>query len=402
MGGAALTAHAHMPSFILWRLTMTDNTSSSSLRGRLVRISAAMAITSFALTAAASAQAPARPQGPPAAEAPAVPPRPLVKPAKPSVVKTSKAGAGVYELAASPSTGIVYVAAVGKRGEEGGAKILGLDEKTLEVKKTIDVSAAPAYGVGINDKTQKLYTTNTRNGNVSAIDLKTGQTVATIALEGSPKAHVFRALVDESRNVIYVSETAGRVWVIDGATDTLVGTIEGVGKTTVGLALDSARNQLFAANLGSQDVAVIDLATKTVTSRIPVEGGRPTQIAYDAKTRRLFVANQQTGDVAVLDVAAGKQIKSIPTGAGALGIGFSPAKNRVYVANRMAGTVSIIDAAKLEVIEDVEAGTLPNTVSIDTKTNRVFVTNKAKGAPRGSTEPAPEDEGGDTVTLIVQ
>lgn len=378
---------------------MTDNASSSSLRGRLVRASAAMAITSIAFTAAASAQAPARP---PAAEAPAVAPRPLVKPATPSVVKTSKAGAGVYELAASPSTGIVYVAAVGKRGEEGGAKILGLDETTLEVKKTIDVSAAPAFGVGINDKTQKLYTTNTRNGNVSAIDLKTGQTVATIALEGSPKAHVFRALVDESRNVVYISETAGRVWVIDGATDKLVGTVEGVGKMTVGLALDSARNQLFAANLGSQDVAVIDLATKTVTSRIPVEGGRPTQMAYDAKTRRLFVSNQQTGDVAVLDVAAGKQIKAIPTGAGALGIGFSPAKNRVYVANRMAGTVSIIDAATLEVIEDVEAGTLPNTVSIDTKTNRVFVTNKAKGAPRGSTEPAPVDEGGDTVTLIVQ
>lgn len=385
---------------------MTDTRSFALLRRHAVRLSATAAITALALPLSLSAQGPG-PQGPPrpggerpAEAAPAVPARPLVKPAKPSVVKTAKAGAGVYELAASPSTGIVYVAAVGRRGEEGAAKILGLDAQTLEVKKTIDVSAAPAFGVGINDKTQKLYTTNTRNGNVSAIDLKTGKTIATIALEGSPKAHVFRALVDEAKNVVYISETAGRVWIIDGATDKLVGTIEEVGKMTVGLALDSARNQLFAANLNSKDIAVIDLATKTVTSRIPVEGDRPTQLAYDATGRRLFVTNQRTGDVSVIDVAAGKQIKAIPTGAGALGIGYSAARDRVYVANRQAGTVTIIDGKTLAVIEDVEAGSLPNTVAIDSKTNRVYVTNKAKGGPRDA---APvEDAGGDTVTMIAQ
>jgi YVTN family beta-propeller protein len=381
--------------------SMTYVPSNSSSPFRLARLATVLALAglSFPSPARAQAAAPAAPPAREAAAAPAAPARALVKPATPSVVKTAKAGPGLYEVAASPSTGLVNVASVGRRGEPGTAKILGLDQKTLEVKKTIELGETAAFGLGINDKTQKLYTTNTRAGNVSAIDLASGKVVATIALESSPKAHVFRALVDEARNVVYVSETAGRVWVIDGATDTLTGTIEEVGETTVGLALDPARNQLFAANLAGKDIAVIDLATKKVASRIPVEGERPTQLAFDAKTRRLFVTQQRTGDIAVIDTAAGKQIKSIQTGAGALGIGFSAEKNRLYVANRQAGTVTVIDGTSLEVVEDIPAGTLPNTVAIDAKTHRVFVTNKAKGGPRNA---APTDDpSGDTVTLIL-
>lgn len=317
---------------------------------------------------------------------------------KPTVDKTLKVAPGLYELVASPTKGLVYVASVGSREPQVGAKILGLDPTTLAVKETIDVAEAPAFGLGINDRTQTLYTTNTRSGSVSAIDLKTSKVIATIKVDTDPKAHLFRVLVDEAKNMVYVSVVGGKVWVIDGKTNTLAHVIEEVGKTTVGLALDPSTNRLFAANGGSADIAVIDLATRKITTRFPVPGDSATMLAFDAKQKRLFVTNQNTGDVTVLDAATGKVVKAVKTGEGALGIGINPKTNLVYVANRQAGTITVIDAATLEVVADLTAGSRPNTVAIDAKNNRVYVSNKAKTAGRNA--PPIDDPNGDTVTLV--
>lgn len=318
--------------------------------------------------------------------------------AAPKVSKTHKVGKGLYEIAVSPSTGKVYVAAIGEMQKPGTAGILVLDPTTLEVKETIKVEEA-AFGLGLNDKTQTLYTSNTRNGSVSAIDLKTSKVVATIRVAENPKAHLFRVLVDEDSNTVYVSLTEGVIWVIDGKTNTLAHTITNVGKTTMGLALDPAGQRLFAANRGSNDIAVIDVKTREITKRIPTGGEGSSHIAFDPKTQRLFVTNQTTNNVSVIDLASGKALRAIPTGTQALGIGFNPATNQVYVANRQGSNVSIFNADSLEMVATLDAGSMPNTVAIDTKTNRVYVTNKAKSGPRGS---APvEDPSGDTVTLIV-
>lgn len=317
---------------------------------------------------------------------------------KPSIGKNAKVAPGLYEIVASQSRGLVYVASVGGRGEEGAAKIFGLDAASLEVKQTISVGDVPAFGLGLNDKTQTLYTSNTRSGSVSAIDLKSGKVVGTIKVDSDPKAHLFRVLVDEDKNVVYVSVTSGRVWVIDGKTNQLTHTIEEVGKTTMGLALDSAGNRLFAANLGSSDIAVIDLATRKVVTRFAAGGQRPSQLAFDAKSKRLFVTNQGSGDISVIDTANGNLVKAVKTGEGALGIGFNPSTNLVYVANRQAGTVTVVDATTLTVVTNITAGSLPNTVAVDAKSNRVYVTNKAKTGPRDA--PSVDDPNGDTVTMI--
>lgn len=318
---------------------------------------------------------------------------------EPSATKTAKVAPGLYEVAVSPSTGTVYVASVGGRGEKGTAKILGLDPLTLEVKQTIALGDTAAYGLGLNDKTQTLYTSNTRDGSVSAIDLKTSKVVATVSVPDNPKAHVFRVLVDDVNNNVYVSLTEGKIWVIDGSTNKLSHTLEGAGKTTMGLAIDPQRKRLFAANRASNDVAVYDLASRQVIARIPTGGQGSSQVAYDPAGQRLFVTNQQSNDISVIDLEKNAVIKTIPTGTQALGIGFNPAVNQVYVANRQGGNVTVIDAKSLEVVTTVDAGSMPNTVAIDPKTSRVYVTNKAKSGPRDA--PPVDDPSGDTVTLIV-
>jgi len=335
---------------------------------------------------------------------------------RPSAGKTVKVGSGLYELVASPSTGTVYVAAAGARNQPGAA-VVALDGDSLDVVKTFDMAATPPYGIGINDRTQTLYTTNTRNGSVSAIDLKSGKVLAPIATESDKSAHLREVIVDEANNVVYASSYAreGIIWVIDGRTNTFSHLIQNVGNGPTGMALDATTNRLFVTNMTANEVAVIDLKSRQVVERFPAGGERPTNIAFDARTGRLFVANQGPGTVTVLDSkAGGKVLATVTTGAGALDVDFNPAANLAYAANRGAGTVTVIDGASYQVVGHLQTGSAPNTIAIDGKSGLVYVTNKARpGGGRGrgqaqpaagapATPPAPpaEDPNGDTVTVI--
>lgn len=294
-----------------------------------------------------------------------------------SVAAQAPAGPGVYELA-SDGKGSLFVAFAGSRDKPGGG-LITYDAATLKEKKRVELGSSAPYGMGINSKTGILYTTNTRAGNITAIEAATGKIVATITDPTEANAHLFRVLVDEASNTVYASVTGGRIWVIDGKTNTLTRVLENVGATTIGLALDPASNQLYAANMGHNQVAVIDLKTGRVTRRISTDGKRSSMLALDAATSRLFVSNQESGDVSVIDLKENKVIKTIPTGGGALGMSFVPQHGRVYVANRQAGTVSIIDAKTLDKVADVPVAGYPNTVFVDGKGD-VFVTSKLKTA----------------------
>lgn len=326
------------------------------------------------------------------------------------IEKTTKVGAGLYEIVYNEKDNLVYVAATGKRGETGGAKIYKLDPNTLEVKGEIDVNEAPAFGLGLNTKTQTLYTTNTRNNSVSAIDLKTGKIVATIN-HGQDKSHTREVVADESTNKVYVSNMTD-VWVIDGATNKFSHLIEGLGEGVTGLAIDSAKQILYVTNMGSQaegkivpaKVTAYDLKAKKVALSFETGVKGSINLVHDAKGKRLFVANQGDGVVTVYN-ESGKLLETIKTGAGALGINYNPVKELIYVANRGAGTTSVIDAKTYKVVAELKTGSFPQTIAIDKKSGKVFVTNKAKGAPRaqpGQPAPAPvDDPEGDVVNVIV-
>lgn len=318
------------------------------------------------------------------------------------VTQKVKPGKGLYELVYSEKANAVYVAGTGARGQEGAGKVYKLDPKTLAVKDSIDVSSAPAFGLGLNETTQTLYTSNTRANSVHAIDLKSGKIVATIK-HGKDKSHTRELVADEINNKIYVSDVGGGIWVIDGKTNTFSHVIEKAGLSIAGLTLDSKKGILYAIDMKSDKVVSYDIKKDAVIDSFAAGSKGAINLVLDAKTNRLFISNQGNGDVTVLDAASGKLLQTIATGKGALGISFSPAKNWVYVANRGEGTVSIIDAATYKVISTVETGSLPNTVTVDKKGN-AYVTNKAKSGPRpapGETPaPQPEDENGDIVTLI--
>lgn len=318
-----------------------------------------------------------------------------------TVAKSVKPGKGLFEIVYSEKGKAVYVAGTGSRGENN-ARIYKLDPKTLEVKDSIDVSEAPAFGLGLNDKTQTLYTSNTRSNSVHAIDLKTGRIIATIK-NNNDKAHTREIVADESTNTIYVSDVGAGIWVIDGKTNTFKHMIENAGQSLTGLALDEKGKKLYIVDMKGNSVVTYDLVKNEVANTFASGGEGAINIARDPKTKRLFVAHQGSGELTVLNEVTGELLKKIETGKGALGVNYNPAKNLVYVANRQAGTLTVINAATYEKVADLQTGTHPNTVAL-TKDGTAYVTNKAKAGSRpkpGETpQPQPEDPTGDVVALV--
>lgn len=318
-----------------------------------------------------------------------------------SVSKSVRPGKGLYEIVFSEKSNAVYVAGVGDRGDNN-ARIFKLNPQTLKVEDSIDVSEAPAYGLGLNEKSQTLYTSNTRSNSVHAIDLKTGKIVATIR-NGNEKSHTREIIADEQANTIYVSDVGAGIWVIDGKNNTFSTLIGNAGKSLAGMALDEKNKVLYMTDIKSDKIVVYDLKRKIVTDSFPSGGKGSINLVRDAKTKRLFVANQGSGELTVLEESTGKVLKVIPTGKGALGVNFNPAKNLVYVANRQEGTLTIVNAATYETVASLHTGTHPNTVAVS-KNGNAFVSNKARSGPRpkpGETpQPQPEDTNGDTVTLV--
>lgn len=302
--------------------------------------------------------------------------RATAQPARGPVVSLVKpVGTGIYEVAVGETTDAIYVAST----RADARRVFVLDPHSLAVRSTIDTGTQVAFGLGFNNRSRTLYTSNTTSNSVSAIDVRTGQVVATIAAPNGGAAHVFRVLVDEESNTIYVSlpETSSRIWVIDGASNALRHEITNVGGRATGLALDRARGKLFTCSVASGEIIEVDLASREVTRRFPSGGRGTTHLVLDTAAGRLFASHQRSGDVTVVDVRTGAVAKVIGTGAGALGLAHDPERHLLYVTNRLAHTVSVIDTRTLSVVATLEGRSLPNTVAVNARTGDAYVTLKS-------------------------
>ncbi|QIB34849.1 YncE family protein [Ancylobacter pratisalsi] len=312
--------------------------------------------------------------------------------AEPQFVTSAKPGPGLYELVFSAPMNRVYVAAAGSRGATD-TSVVALDPTTLETKETIALGDNPVFGLAINNTTKTLYGTQTRDGHIAVVDLASGKVVAEIA--NGEKAHVRELAVDEGANRVYVTVTGRRdtpsaVWIIDGATNKVVGTIDDLPGSVTGISLDAKGKRLFLSAMESNEVHIVDLATNKLVKSFPSGGESSINLTYDASGDQVFVANQGSDNVTVLDAKDGTLIKTLPTGGGALSLAIDPERSILYVANRQGGYVSLVDTKTLEPIANVVTGSMPQTIAVDAASGNVYVSNKLKVPmrPRPPARPA--------------
>jgi YVTN family beta-propeller protein len=123
---------------------------------------------------------------------------------------------------------------------------------------------------------------------VSVIDGATNTVIGTIQLGGGFQDLV-EVGVNPTTNRIYVAETVkGVVSVIDGATNSLLTTIAGISRAQH-VAVDPITNRIYLADFGNSVVVVIDGTTNTIIAGTNA-GNNPLGIAINPTSNRVYVA----------------------------------------------------------------------------------------------------------------
>ena len=200
----------------------------------------------------------------------------------------------------------------------------------------------------------------------------------------------------KSNNAIAVNSTTNRIYVvntiddtmsvIDGSTNTVLGSPIPVGPDPLAVAVNATTNRVYVADWGADTVSVIDGSTNTVLSDPIKVGHNPAGIAVNVTTNRVYVVNalKNSVSVSVIDgvthIVLGDPIPVTKTGREDewTGMVMNATTNRLYVVNAVDGTVSVIDGSTNAVLgAPIPVGKTPSGIEVNATTNRVYVANYA-------------------------
>ncbi|WP_241607390.1 YncE family protein [Rosenbergiella australiborealis] len=302
---------------------------------------------------------------------------------------------GLYELSYGQSPQQLYVASAGARQEAGGA-VYVLNPQDLTVEQIIKEPLKP-FGMAIDNAQHILYTGNTRDGSITAIDLKTQKIIAQQVVESRQRSETFRPpqireiAVDPTTHQVYATGVGADsvVWVLDGKSLEVIKTITGVGKMATGLALDPQQHTLYLTNADAEWIK-IDTQRNTVVQRtkLAIDGEHMLlNISLDTAGHRAFVSDFKQPQVLVIDTQNSKVLTSIKVPE-SLGVLFNPHRQELYVTHRQAGLINIIDTKTYQVKRTIKADGMPNSLALSDKGDVLYVSVKqASSREKEATQP---------------
>ena len=190
--------------------------------------------------------------------------------------------------------------------------------------------------------------------------------------------------------LVFVSnERSGDVTVIDGATDSVVGTFP-VGKRPRGIHATPDGRRVFVTLSGSPRMApgldenrapadkradglgVIDPAAHKLIDRWHV-GSDPEQFAISKDGKFAFIANEDDASASIIDLDSGQPRGRIKVSEEPEGVGVNPANGEVYVTCEEKGEVFASDPNQQRVISTIETGGRPRSIAFSSDGARAYV-----------------------------
>jgi YVTN family beta-propeller protein len=286
-------------------------------------------------------------------------------------------------IAVDSSTGTVYVANSGS----GSVSVIGNPDVppfVVKVHPTDAAIGANPDAIAVDPATQTVYVANAPSpecvdpsceNTVSVIamngpgpDPTGGTTIASIPVGVNPDA----VAVDPTTDTVYVANQAtNSVSVINGSTDTVTNTIQGLA-SPVAIAVDPSTHNVYVAGAGSVWVINGSNVINTINDL-----QNPVAVAVDPTTATAYVANQANGTVSVIDGT--NPVGGIDVGSGPLaGVAVDPSTQNVYVT----GTSGLLDvfnesgALTSTPIDSIpDSGESPSAVAFDPYSRNAYVTN---------------------------
>jgi len=227
----------------------------------------------------------------------------------------------------------------------------------------------------VHAPSDRLYVAHTSNDELDVIDSARDRYIESMpGLTG-----VAGALVSEARGLVFTSnrgENTVSVFAPHAERDAFK---IAVGVKPNGLAFDSARGTLIAANVGdpsipdSHSVSVVDLARRERIAEIKVPG-RTRWAIYDAAREMFFVNIASPARIIAIDARDPTKISKeyeVPA-AGPHGLDLDPATGRLLCACD-AGLLFAIDAASGRVLGDVRLSGVPDVIFLHPQSGRLYV-----------------------------
>ena len=176
--------------------------------------------------------------------------------------------------------------------------------------------------------------------------------------------------------IIQTNSAGDNVHLIDPATNTVVGVIEGI-EVGHGAGVSPDGRRIYVSDEAESSLDVVDGKTLKVFKRIPLSG-HPNNMAVSRDGRRVYVGIiQAPGGVDVIDTVSLQKVKTIPT-KGTIHNAYVTPDGKFVVAGSIQGkTVNVIDAATEEPAWTLEMdlGVRPMTFNAnpDGSTKWIFV-----------------------------
>lgn len=289
--------------------------------------------------------------------------------------------------------------------------------------RAITVDGADALRAAAAARARLAIVTNEGSSDVSIIDTRSNQVIATIGLVARPRGVrtsadgglAFIAMSDDAPEhasdadaIVTIDLAEGRVtalvhagsdpeqFAIAPAGDRLYAANEDAGTATItgldrdsvlatlvvgiepeGVAVSPDGRWVYVTAETSNTVSVIDTQKREVVASFLVDV-RPRAAAFSPDGRLAYVSNEISGTLSVVEVPAHRVVATIPLANGAarpVSIAPAPDDRRVYVANGRANSISVIDPAVRRELAVIPVGERPWGVDVSNDGALVYTAN---------------------------
>ncbi len=238
------------------------------------------------------------------------------------------------------------------------------------------IDSNPATGITYTQRLSNLFAINEAQAGAGF----TGHSgdaagVTTIAL-ASPYSECIA--VNSATNKIYVGDSAGFFYSVDGATNVpiVIGSVPSSSDIRA-VAIDSGTNQIIAWDYAKDSVYILDGSTEKLLDTIPVASANPGFMLADSAANLAYAV---LTSVYVIDPVAGSLVATIPLPAPSLGAALSPVTKRLYVITNQ--NVTVINTSQNSVITSIPlTGYIVNSVGVNPITGNFYVGAATAGVP---------------------
>lgn len=280
-----------------------------------------------------------------------------------------------YQVAVDPTVNRAYVL------NNGSGTLSVIDGASDTVVDTIRGLPSGPEGLAVHPGRREVYLTRSAN-TFTVVDAVARTVVRDINTDRSNHT----IAVNPQTDLAYVAMSSpDRLVVVDLGARAKRMEIPAVGHP----AVDATTNTVYLADFRSPRLWIVDGATHTVAGTVPL-ASPPLLVAVDPPRRCVYTTHPSTGLTAIsMDSRA--VVATLPLGLQPAGVAVNPDNGRVYVANERSNTVSVIQGGDCRVgaVETATPTATPPPTATATRAPTSTPTATPTATPAPTATPTP-------------